>query len=320
MGKIENISSSAHFSRADAKLCLSSQLYSYVLHDHQGPFAGKSVIEFLKIHLEQFDAESWPLRLALGGLYFNGLRLEQDRPLTFPCKIEYYDPRFDLINPELAFPQISKENIVYRDRGVIALFKPSGLPSMPAKDQKLFNLRDQLKVLLGETSDLHLPSRIDTSVSGLIMISEDRAIHNKLQQLFAEQRIQKEYLALVSPAPDWSEREIDLPIGRSKEWGVLRAIDYENGKKSLTLVKKVRDLPEDNRSLLQVWPKSGRTHQIRLHLAANQCPIVGDRFYAGARAEDLCLLSNSVVFMHPADKKLVHVELPQKFKPEWAKT
>jgi 23S rRNA-/tRNA-specific pseudouridylate synthase len=315
---IENLGDPATI--ADAKAGLSSQLHSFVLIEKQdaavsGGATASTVIEYLIEKLE-FDPNSWEQRIAIGGLYFNGLRLNQDRQLSYPCKIEYYDPRFSLEDPYSFFPQITEENIFYRAKGLIAIFKPSGLPSMPAKDQRLFNLKDQLSKLLGEKADLHLPSRIDTSVSGLVLLSEERVMHNKLQQLYAGQKIQKEYLAIVSPGPESSELEIDLPIGRSKQWGVLRAIDPEHGKKSLTLVKKLRDMGE-RLSLLKVTPKTGRTHQIRLHLSASGFPIVGDRFYCGLMAPELCLLSRSVVFNHPIEKMQLSIEVPVKFLPSW---
>ncbi len=307
-----------YYSIEDAKKSLTSKLHRFELLSEEDS-RGSSIFAHLSSVMPEIDPESWPERAAFGGVYFNGRRSETDKALSYPCKIEYYKPDYELSDAGNYYPEISESDIIFRQQGLIAVFKPSGLPSMPAKDQKFFNLRDQLKQILGTDSDIHFPSRIDTSVSGLLLLSESRKLHNKLQDLYAKQKIHKEYLALVNPCPDWQEVEIDQPIARHKSWGVLREINPESGKKSITLVKKaIPACSTEGSCLLIASPKTGRTHQIRLHLAFSGCPIVGDRFYGGLKNKDLHLMSNLVSFEHPIDRNKISIELPDSFKPEWA--
>lgn len=291
----------------------------------------KTVLAFLKNNLKHIEAGSWEERISFGGVYFNGRRVIADRELEFPGRIEYFEPKFKIEEAGQFFPQISESNIIYRKNGIIALNKPPGLPSLPSKDQIKLNLRSQLCQLLGNQASIHMPSRLDTSVSGLIVISEDPKLHGGLQRLFENKLISKRYIAMVSKIPPWQTSNINLPIGRDPTWGVLRKIDPVNGKASITKVTQLTSftlLPwQQEIAILEVYPLTGRTHQIRLHLAASGFPIIGDRFYGGLNAdnidkeyidtEQLHLVSESVRFKHPITGEAVIIEIPKEVMPHW---
>lgn len=280
-----------------------------------------TVIQYLARRLTHIDSQSWDLRLALGGIYLNGQRLLEDKQLSAPCRIEYYEPKFSVAEAENFFPKLSSKNILYRQNGIIAIYKPAGLPSMPAKDQNRFNLPTAMKNLLGAEIDLHFPSRLDTSVQGLVLMSEDRKLHNPLQKLFVQRNICKRYLAIVSPVPVWEQVEVKLPIGRDPNWGVLRKIDDTQGQSAHTSLEKLRQGPEgqyQSCALVAVFPRTGRTHQIRVHLSAIGYPIIGDAFYGGLESESLHLMSESIEFRHPFTGDFVRIKVPPSFRPAWA--
>lgn len=281
----------------------------------------KTVLEYLEKNLVHIKSDSWTLRCNFGGVYFNGRRILADKNLEYPGRIEYFEPKFAMEDAASYFPQITEANIIFRRDGILAVNKPEGLPSLPSKDQLAYNLRTQLYSLLGHDISLHMPSRLDTSVSGLILISEDDKLHGSMQLLFEKKRITKRYLAIVSPIPSWDEREINLPIGRDPNWGVLRKIDQISGKPSVTNIKKLSsfcDLDSKTpKSLVAAYPLTGRTHQIRLHLSACGFPILGDKFYGGVEAAQLHLLSESVSFRHPITGEDLKIQMPSKSMPDW---
>lgn len=285
--------------------------------------AESTVLEYLGNYLPHISKDSWPSRLELGGIYFNGRRLLINRSLEFPCRIEYFEPKFKIEEAEKFFPKLSEADIIYRKDGIIAVCKPAGLPTMPSKDQLLYSLRSEVNKLIGTSASIHMPSRLDTSVSGLIIMSEDPRLHAAIQDVFERKRISKRYLAKVLTTPSWEATEINLPIARDLNWGVLRRIDLATGKPSLTKVSKLVSSSDIetrvSSSVLAVYPLTGRTHQIRLHLSAIGLPIIGDRFYGGLEATDLHLVSESVTFKHPKTQENLNIALPKLALPFWCR-
>ena len=132
-----------------------------------------------------------------------------------------------------------------------------------------------------EAETLALFHRLDRDTSGLVLFSRTAAANRYLDQVFKARLVEKEYLAVV-PAPNWlaSSGEINLPLApdparRDK----MRVVD-KGGKWALTRYAVLGT--RDGQQLVRCWPVTGRTHQLRVHLAALGAPIIGDRLYAGA--------------------------------------
>lgn len=145
----------------------------------------------------------------------------------------------------------------------VAVNKPAGMPTQPARDRAVRSLEELLRLRYRE---IYLVHRIDTPTSGVVLFARTRAAAASLSRLFAEGEMTKIYLARVVP-PIVNELTIDAPI---------------EGKEALTIVRPAGDAVE-------VEIKTGRTHQIRIHLSGIGHPVAGDRRYGGLDAPRLML-------------------------------
>ena len=146
----------------------------------------------------------------------------------------------------------------------IAIDKPAGIPSQPTRDRATLSAEEILRL---QYRQIFLVHRLDTPVSGVVLFARTRPAAAKFSELFATGAIRKTYLALVSGTID-RETTIDTPI---------------DAKEALTIVRPLRG------ALMEIEIKTGRTHQIRRHLASIGHPVAGDTRYGGAPASRLML-------------------------------
>ena len=274
-------------------------------------------IEELARRLGHIDPGSWSERFALGGVYVAGAPAHPDTPILAPCKLEYYEPKFALSEAESFYPQFSPEMIVYMDEDLGIAYKPAGLPTTAARDQQRFNLAGYLRAHLARA--VHTPSRLDTAVAGLLIFSLSDRMNRHLQKAYEKRSIEKYYLCEVGGVPAWQELDITHALGRDRRHAVLRRVVEEGGDLAHTKILRLKSYNHnlEGRALLQVKPLTGRTHQIRVHCAAEGLPIVGDPLYGGAQAQDLRLVSYALRFHHPYKQREVEFELPLALRPEW---
>jgi 23S rRNA pseudouridine1911/1915/1917 synthase len=119
--------------------------------------------------------------------------------------------------------------------------------------------------------------RLDRDTSGLLVVAKSEAVHRSLKRLLAERRLRREYLTLVQGHPEARTGTIDAPIGRHRRDRVLMSIDTDEPREARTHFELVRLLP--SAALLRVVLETGRTHQIRVHMAAIGHPVCGDPQY-----------------------------------------
>jgi 23S rRNA pseudouridine1911/1915/1917 synthase len=153
--------------------------------------------------------------------------------------------------------------------------------------------------------------RLDRDTSGLLAVAKSDPVHRALKALLAERRLRREYLALVDGHPSARSGTIDAPIGRHRRDRVLMSIDSDDPREARTHFAVERLLPAA--SLVRVALETGRTHQIRVHMAAIGHPVSGDPLYGVAGRYGLVrqfLHAERLAFEHPMTGAAVDVHSP----------
>lgn len=189
--------------------------------------------------------------------------------------------------------------ILYEDADICVVSKPAGMLSVPGKSGRM----SVLSVMRQRYPDSESPlivHRLDMATSGLMVIVKTLTAYHNLQQQFAKHEISKRYVAVLSkPLPNDIPHEgtISLPLRPDLDDRPRQVVDFENGREAVSLYKKVSD------DRLWLWPKTGRTHQLRVHCAHQlglNDPIKGDTLY-GTPASRLFLHAEQLTFRHPTN-------------------
>ena len=187
---------------------------------------------------------------------------------------------------------------LFEDDCILAIDKPAGV-AVHGGSGVSFGMIEQLRMARPQARFLELVHRLDRDTSGILLIAKKRSALTKLQNQFRERETGKTYLALVAGRWPANKKVLDKPLhkylldsadgstGQGERRVKVVSADDPNGMRSVTLVKVLRHLPQaptapgkkDGYSLLEVTIKTGRTHQIRVHLASEGHPIVGDDKY-----------------------------------------
>jgi 23S rRNA pseudouridine955/2504/2580 synthase len=225
---------------------------------------------------------------------------------------------------EQAAPAPAREfPVVYEDEHLIAVNKPAGV-AVHGGSGVSFGVIEQLRRARPQARFLELVHRLDKETSGLLLIAKKRSALTALQDQLRERATGKTYAALVTGAWPASRKVIDVPLHKfltGEGERRVRAVDagHEDAKRSITLVKVAKRY--SGYTLLDVTIKTGRTHQIRVHLAHEGHPIVGDEKYGdfalnkalargAARFERMFLHARRLRFQHPATGEAIELEAP----------
>jgi 23S rRNA pseudouridine1911/1915/1917 synthase len=278
---------------------------------------GQSVEDELAARLPHLSASSWAARFELGGVYLAGRIAKLGEKIVAPSRLEYYEPRMSIESVATFYPRFISEFVLYQDEDLAVVFKPERLPTTPARDQQRYNLQSFLETHL--SMKVHLPSRLDSGVSGVLLCSLSPRMNRYLQKAYERHWIEKYYIAEVMGRPSWSKRTCEKSIDRDPLHPVLRRCVSEGGETALTKLELLSyyDLGGEVRSLLLAQPLTGRTHQIRVHCADEGFPIVGDPYYGDAMSPELRLISSAVKLFHPFKQEQRIFRLPKELMPEW---
>lgn len=273
-------------------------------------------------------------RARIQALIRDGHAEVNDRPSKPSHKLKAGD-RVSLTIPPPTLPDLTPDEvefqIIHEDSSLIVLSKPAGVVVHPAPGHStgtlVHGLLKHCKDLSGIGGELRpgIVHRLDKDTSGLMVAAKNDRAHTFLAQQFKSGLVKKEYLALVHGQINGEEGEIDLPIARHPTRRKEMAVVLSGGRKALTLWQKLREF-EIGFSLLSVSIKTGRTHQIRVHLSHIDHPVAGDPVYGygpnwwkkhfpqknGAllNLKRQMLHSKRLGFVHPVNENFMEFEAP----------
>ena len=175
-------------------------------------------------------------------------------------------------------PPLERARLLYADRDLVAVDKPPFVAAQPTLTHDRGTLPDLVQALLG--APVTLVHRLDRETTGVTVFARTAAAAAALAEAFREGGPEKTYLALCGRAPAPPEGRIDAPLGKDPTRPGLRRVDPA-GDPAATRYRTLR--ASDRAALVEARPETGRTHQIRVHLASVGAPILGDPRYGGAR-------------------------------------
>ena len=230
-----------------------------------------------------------------------------------------------MTNREIVTEDIVKEdiplNIVYEDSDLVVINKPSGMVVHPSLGHTSGTLVNALMYHVDSLSDINgvyrpgIVHRIDKDTSGLLIVCKNNKSHNEIAKQLKDKTSKREYYALVYGAFEHSKGRIEAPIGRDPKERQRQAV-VENGKHAVTHFTVLETF--DGFSLLSCRLETGRTHQIRVHLAYIGHPVVGDPLYGPKKVigkNGQYLHAKTIGFVHPSTNEYMEFdsELPSDF-------
>ncbi len=264
------------------------------------------------------------------------------------------DDLIEITLPELPKTEIPPENIpldiIYEDNDFIIINKPADIIVHPARGNTHgtianalafhltsaepepneenqtddFDKEDELPVALGDFRP-GIVHRLDRNTTGVMILAKNNVAQWKIAKQFHDRHVEKSYLAIVHGVPDLTRDRVSAPLGVNLKFRYKYAVRPEAGKEAITFYEVLESFR--GFSLLKLTPKTGRTHQIRVHLAHIKHPVVADEMYGGrpvypwqlkdadpvpeAPVISRCALhAATIAFAHPTTKEIVRFEAP----------
>jgi 23S rRNA pseudouridine1911/1915/1917 synthase len=189
-------------------------------------------------------------------------------------------------------PEAIPLDVLYEDTDLIVIDKPAGLVVHPAPGHPSGTLVNALLHHCGDLAGIGgvlrpgIVHRLDRGTSGVLVVAKNDRTHQGLALQFAEHTIERIYHVFVRGMPRVSAGRIDRSIGRHPQDRKRMSVESRSGRPSITGWRVLRRYPEAGTSELEIRPETGRTHQIRVHLASAGLPIVGDVVYGRARGHE----------------------------------
>ncbi len=212
-------------------------------------------------------------------------------------------------------------SVLYEDADLIVVDKPAGLVVHPAPGHPGGTLVNALLHHCGDLAGVGgvlrpgIVHRLDRGTSGVLVAAKNDAAHRALAEQFREHTIERVYRALVRGVPGLDEGRIDRPVGRHRRDRKRMSVATGAGRAAVTVWRVIRRFPKSGMSWLEIRPETGRTHQIRVHLASAGMPIAGDPVYGRHNRTRMLtrpgLHAAVLGFVHPTRAERLHFEAPE---------
>jgi 23S rRNA pseudouridine1911/1915/1917 synthase len=223
--------------------------------------------------------------------------------------------------PSAVVPQDIALRVLYEDEDVIVIDKPAGLVVHPGPGHPDGTLVNALLHHCGDLAGIGgvlrpgIVHRLDRGTSGVMIAAKHDDAHLALAVQFRDHRVERVYIALVRGTPGEDAGRIELPIGRHRRDRKRMSVSTSVARQACTAWTVRRRLPASGTALLDVQPETGRTHQIRVHLAAAGLPIVGDLVYGRGKGKGFgiarpALHAAVLGFDHPRSQERLRFEAP----------
>ena len=285
-----------------------------------------------KVLLKKFDSLSFikiQKLIRVGFFKVNSRKVKANYKVNVSDKIQYSNKSINenkfkkdissiLIKYKKQIADI-KKNIVFEDNFLLVINKPHGIPVQGGNNVN-FNIDLILPILCENNSSIRLVHRIDKNTSGILLLAKSKEVAQNITMLFKENKIKKKYLAIVEGKVEKIKGEIILPITKKKISGMEKMVVDPNSKEKAETSYQVIDCKK-GLSLLEVYPKTGRKHQIRVHLQSINHPILGDKKYNKSNdnnheisSEKMHLHAKEIQFILNNKKYFFKASLPNFFK------
>ena len=269
---------------------------------------------YLAQYFPEHSRSAWQKYIAAGYVKVNGevvtsnkLTLGEDDEVTADTNAKLYDLSIDL-------------PVIYEDENVVVINKPVGVLSH-AKGGIVeeATVADFFKSKTSYGSDTNRPGiihRLDRATSGVMLGAKNHETASQLQKQFSKRKVKKTYIAIVKGVPKDTEAHIELPIERNPSHPSQFRVGA-NGKYAATTYEVLES--KNGKSMVKLMPETGRTHQLRVHMAHIGNPIIGDIVY-GKSADRMYLHALSLEITLPGgERKVFEAPLPDEFQKEMDK-
>ena len=234
-------------------------------------------------------------KVKFGGVFINGENVHMRATVHNGDTITVIFPDEDSEN---VLPINIPIEVLYEDEYIIALNKPRDMPTHPSRGNSLPTLANALSAHLGAPFVFRAINRLDRDTSGIVLVAKDQLTSAKLCASMKAHHFDKRYIAVISGVPFPSEGRINAPIARERE-GEIKRVVRGDGKDAITDYKVIKELANGD-SLCELTLHTGRTHQIRVHMAYIGHPLRDDFLYGEKNESKKYMLHcRSITFPHP---------------------